>query len=1180
MKMRIHGIAFLIGMLFHLYASAQDFSNKGKEFWLAYSYHVGMVNSGFPVMTLYITSDVNTSFSVEIFGTAVLQTGDIIAGQVMSVIIPNTYFIDNEGKFINRAIRVMADKPVVVYSYITRSAASAATLCLPTNVLGREYYSINFTQVSNEVNSNSYFTIVAVEDNTTVEITPAANTKNGWVANTVYTINLNKGEIYQVLAQTTGNTGEDLTGSKIKSVSSGAGGCKKIAVFSGSGKILINASGVCPPSLNSSDNLYQQLYPLNTWGKKYLTVPSYNRITNLYRIIKSTPTANVYLNGTLIPAGSFTNNLYYQFYNTVPNLIESDEPISVSQYFTTQQCDGNPAPYDPDMILLNPVEQNIDKVTLVSSNLFAGNPQHHLHVIMRNGGTSVSSFSLDGLPVPPSSWKPHPGDPNFSYLYLNNVSQGYHRLASDSGFNAIAYGYADAETYGYSAGANVKDLYQFISIRNQFASVNFPSTCVNTPFIFSMTFPYKPTGIKWIFDGLFPDVTLTDPIHDSTWFVNGKQLFRYKLAGSYNIPDTGTYPIRVIAQNPTIDGCSGEQEIVYDLQVFDKPLADFKFNSTGCISDTVKFLDNSNTNGRPGNKWFWNFDDGSISGVKNPLHLFMSSGDFNVKYSLITDIGCISDTVSKTITINALPTANFNISSPYCVGRDILFTDISVPNSGNIIKWFWDFGDGTITTKTKGDPFTHKYAVPGSYTVTLKVETDKGCNSTILSKPVVVTPLPEAKFTMPDNCVSDPSSLFSDFTTIPDGSQAQFTYEWNFGDPNATNANPNTSNQKNPQHRYTVPGNYNILLTVTSNAGCVDTTSQVFTLNGMQPQSIFSINGGNQACSNKTVSIINNSTIDVGKLVKLEIFWDYNNDPTNKSIIQYPQNGELYDHKYPEFFTPLTRSYTIRVIAYSGDNCLHSSSQVITMNATPEIVFSPLQDICANASTLNITNANLGNSLPGTGIYSGNGISSSGQFDPLIAGVGLHNIRYTFTGENGCTDFKEQTIRILPVPTVSAGADRFVLEGGFVLLQGKATGNNISYLWTPSNWLNNPGIAQPQSKPEDDITYTLTVSSADGCSASDQVFIKYLKAPVVPNTFSPNGDGVHDRWEISSLESYPGATVEIYNRYGQLVFQSTGYKKPWDGTSQGKPLPAGTYYYIINPKNGRKQMSGFIDIIR
>src|SRR5882724_4958652 len=135
---------------------AQDFSNKGKEFWLAYCYHVGMAQGGNPEMTLYITSDVNTAYKVEIYGVATIQSGNITAGQVITVVIPTIYFINNEGLFNNRTIRVSADKPVVVYSYITRSAVSGATVCLPANVLGKEYYAMSFTQVSNEANSNSY----------------------------------------------------------------------------------------------------------------------------------------------------------------------------------------------------------------------------------------------------------------------------------------------------------------------------------------------------------------------------------------------------------------------------------------------------------------------------------------------------------------------------------------------------------------------------------------------------------------------------------------------------------------------------------------------------------------------------------------------------------------------------------------------------------------------------------------------------------------------------------------------------------------------------------------------------------------------------------------------------------------------------------------------------------------
>jgi gliding motility-associated-like protein len=88
------------------------------------------------------------------------------------------------------------------------------------------------------------------------------------------------------------------------------------------------------------------------------------------------------------------------------------------------------------------------------------------------------------------------------------------------------------------------------------------------------------------------------------------------------------------------------------------------------------------------------------------------------------------------------------------------------------------------------------------------------------------------------------------------------------------------------------------------------------------------------------------------------------------------------------------------------------------------------------------------------------------------------------------------------------------------------------------------------------------------------------KKVVVPNAFSPNGDGINDVWQIKYLETYPGVTVEIYNRYGQILFRSVGYAKPWDGKYKGQNVPTGTYYYIIDPKNGRKKMTGFVDVLR
>jgi gliding motility-associated-like protein len=94
------------------------------------------------------------------------------------------------------------------------------------------------------------------------------------------------------------------------------------------------------------------------------------------------------------------------------------------------------------------------------------------------------------------------------------------------------------------------------------------------------------------------------------------------------------------------------------------------------------------------------------------------------------------------------------------------------------------------------------------------------------------------------------------------------------------------------------------------------------------------------------------------------------------------------------------------------------------------------------------------------------------------------------------------------------------------------------------------------------------------------VFIVSLKLPKPPNTFTPNGDGVNDLWEIKYLDQYPGCILEIYTAQGQLVHRNVGYSKPWDGTFNGKPLPAGTYYYVIDTKSQRKTIAGYITIFK
>lgn len=1184
MKLRPGFIFLLLETLVSSITSAQDFSNRGTDFWVGYGLHSRMFQNttgGTQDMVLYFATEAVTNVTVSIPGLGYSQTYSNIAANSIFTTSPLPKNGAQDARLIaegvsSRGIHITSDRPIVAYAHIYNNNVSGATLLFPTPTLGKDYYSVNFEQHSNEANSNSFFYAIAVDTGTTtIEVTPSANTQN-MTAGKTYTFNLTQGQVFNALGTLSGNDGVDVTGSRIRSISSGSTGCKRIAVFSGSGKLNIR----CPlgASNNSADNYMVQAFPKSAWGKYYLTVPTSQMPANFFRIAVLDPATVVKVNGTTLTG--LVNNFYYQIGQTSkPNVIEADKPIMVAQYITSANQCGNTAigpDGDPEVIYLSPVEQNIDKVIINSTSNYAITRQY-INVVIPNGGSALSSFRIDGK-APTSSFIVHPQNSAYSYL-VQSLSAGQHTIESDSSFNAVAYGYGNYESYGYNAGANVKDLYQFVSVKNQYATVDFPATCKNSPFYFSMTFPYQPLQIKWKFSGLFPDTTIGSPAPDSTWFVNGRQLYKYTLPTAYSITKTGTFPIKVLAQNPTSDGCSGEQEIDYDLQVFDRPVADFSFTGSGCLPDTIHFLDNTNTGGRPTIKWAWNFDDGNFGSVKNPSHLFQAVGTYNVSYSVVTDIGCLSDTVSKQIEINALPAANFTVSTPDCITKDITFTDGSTSASGSITKWSWDFADGTNLSKTTGAAFAYTYSSTGIFNVSLKTETTKGCVDSI-SKKITVSPLPVAGFIDPDNCVSDQFVEFKDTSSIADGSESQFSYQWNFGDPNAGVGNPNTSAQQNPKHTYTAAGNYDVSLTVTSSAGCVSSIAQAFTINGALPQSVFTINGGKEQCSNNEVSIVNNSTVDFGNIVKMDIYWDYANDPGIKTTIIHPAPGANFSHAYPEFFSPATKSFNITVVAYSGDNCLSTSSQTLTLKATPEINFDPLASVCANIPSFQVTEASLVNALPGNEAYSGKGVSSSGIFDPQSAGAGNHTIRYTYTALNGCVNYKEQSITVFPVPVIDAGPDRFVLEGGSGQLLGSGTGNGLKYSWAPITWLNNANLAQPTVTPTDDISYTLTVASADGCIATDEVFVKVLKTPNIPNTFSPNGDGIHDRWEIKYLNTYPGCTVEIYNRYGQLVFQSTGYNRPWDGNFKDKALPAGTYYYIINPKNGRRQMSGFVDIIR
>jgi len=136
---------------------------------------------------------------------------------------------------------------------------------------------------------------------------------------------------------------------------------------------------------------------------------------------------------------------------------------------------------------------------------------------------------------------------------------------------------------------------------------------------------------------------------------------------------------------------------------------------------------------------------------------------------------------------------------------------------------------------------------------------------------------------------------------------------------------------------------------------------------------------------------------------------------------------------------------------------------------------------------------------------------------------------------------------------------------------------------TPANLVYQPALASTAQTDSPVGQYPITVSAA----YSENYNITFVPGTltitpdvIIPNTFTPNGDGINDTWDIQKINDYPNCTVQVFSRYGQIVFQSTGYGSPWDGAYKGSPVPVGTYYYIINLNAGVPLLSGFVAVIR
>ncbi len=737
---------------------AQSVSNEGMEFYAVFPTHVNaadydqfnrLIRNNFAEYSIFITGKQPSSGVVSVNGTT-LPFNLLQGNSVVEVKVPRAaaYIDHNDQKTVltNRAIKITVDpgKPkVVVYGHIFAGRRSAASLILPREALGQEYFSMNYQvgPAAGGTFNQNHIVVAAVDPNTRIFF----QDRNGTDLVPGGVLLPNAGDVYEFLSP------NDLTGTKVF-VDPKTSACNKFALFSGT----TNSSVVLPtpcvdPRNNfaSSDPLYQQNYPIESWGKSYGFVPfSSTSATgakvrtngNYVRILAKESDTRVLYNG--VEVATLQAGQAYTTSGPVnePAYITANKPIAAAQYALSVSCAGGAGENsDADMLIMNPIEYNIKNITVYSSTKEAITEQY-INVLIKT--SAAASFKVNGA-VPSQKFAPLKSAPDYSYLQLNlnSYRTTSFNLSADEGFNAIAYGFGYAESYAYSAGTNLASSQAVTAVKAD-TKEEISAACSNQDFNVKVTLTSPVVSLSWQFveNGSFEDQTIITPV---TGVVrNGTTYYDYYFPRPVSYPTAGEKTIKVIAKYPSIGGCAlGEQQIDLSLEVYDPPVPKFTTSTNLCALTEIQFTDQSEDKGKPIIKWRWDFGDNKTSEEQNPVHVYSAPGNYVVKLLVENSTGCQRVAFEQTLTIGTVPKAAFAFTKPGCTEYDVTFTDMSIIETGNIVKWSWDFGDGTPKLdKTTNSSNRHEYSKGGDYQVSLTVTSATGCENTITQKVTVPAP--------------------------------------------------------------------------------------------------------------------------------------------------------------------------------------------------------------------------------------------------------------------------------------------------------------------------------------------------------------------------------------------------------------------------------------------------------
>ena len=521
----------------------------------------------------------------------------------------------------------------------------------------------------------------------------------------------------------------------------------------------------------------------------------------------------------------------------------------------------------------------------------------------------------------------------------------------------------------------------------------------------------------------------------------------------------------------------------------------------------------------------WSFGDGNSSTQPTPTHTYTDTGRYIVKLKVTAQGGC-QDSSSKFVYVFPGFTANINTNG-ICFQQPIQFSDATQTVYGFVNSWKWNFGDLTTLADTARSRDTAwKYATAGSYNIQLISTNSKGCIDTI-SKTITVRSEPIINLPFKD-------TLICSIDTLPLIATSTGTAIWT---PNINIINSNTFN----------PLVYPI-----------DTTTYIITVNDAGCISKDSIK----------VNVLDFIRVDAGvdsAICKTDTFRLHPISDALSYIWTSSTGIAVDDIKYP-LVQPLV--YTKYYVTANLGKCQDRDSVAINPVPYPQVTAVDVNPICFGGKVQ--LNAN----IVGSNFFwrPTNTLLNPTTLNPIAGPSKTTAYIITATDTVGCPKPVSDTIvvEVIPMVTVNAGRDTSIVRNQPLQLFANTNGVpvNSSYLWTPNIGLNSDTILNPitiLNITADSIKYKVRVTRPEGCFGEDEIVVRVFRTEpdiFIPTAFTPNKDGKNDVLKPITVGITQLNFFRIYNRWGQLIFETKELEKGWDGTINGVPQASGTFVFV------------------